>query len=116
MPGGGFRYYRDAELGPEYEAAMDALFGTYSAALPRVRAWVDRRSRARTASPRRPAPAPSTPRRSTSCAGCCPRRRCRHMGIYATGQAYEQLILHLIGHPLPEARRYGQRSSTRSRR
>ena len=30
------------------------------------------------------------------------------MGIYATGQAYEQLILHLIGHPLPEARRYGE--------
>src|SRR3954465_13343546 len=29
------------------------------------------------------------------------------MGIYATGQAYEQLILHLLGHPLPEARRYG---------
>ena len=30
------------------------------------------------------------------------------MGIYATGQAYEQLILHLLGHPLPEARRYGE--------
>ena len=30
------------------------------------------------------------------------------MGIYATGQTYEQLILHLLGHPLPEARRYGQ--------
>ena len=30
------------------------------------------------------------------------------MGIYATGQSYEQLILHLIGHPLPEARRYGE--------
>ena len=29
------------------------------------------------------------------------------MGIYATGQAYEQLILHLLGHPLPEARAYG---------
>ena len=29
------------------------------------------------------------------------------MGIYATGQAYEQLILHLLGHPLPEARHYG---------
>jgi thymidylate synthase ThyX len=27
MPGGGYRYHRDAELGPDYEAAMDALFG-----------------------------------------------------------------------------------------
>ena len=36
MPAGGrFRYYRDAELGPEYERAMDGLFSTYS---PRFRA------------------------------------------------------------------------------
>ena len=30
------------------------------------------------------------------------------MGIYATGQAYEQLILHLLAHPLPEARVCGK--------
>jgi thymidylate synthase ThyX len=30
------------------------------------------------------------------------------MGIYASGQTYEQLILHLLAHPLPEARRNGQ--------
>jgi thymidylate synthase ThyX len=30
------------------------------------------------------------------------------MGIYGSGQAYEQLILHLFAHPLPEARAYGQ--------
>ena len=36
MPGGGYRYYRDATLGPEYEAAMDALFDTYAAALAPV--------------------------------------------------------------------------------
>jgi len=29
------------------------------------------------------------------------------MGIYGTGQVYEQLILHLLGDPLPEARAYG---------
>src|ERR1700704_6252994 len=39
MPGGGYRYYRDPELGPEYRAAMDELFSTYSAALPEVTAW-----------------------------------------------------------------------------
>src|SRR6187397_536335 len=37
MPGGGYRYYRDPALGPEYEAAMDALFDTYATALPQVR-------------------------------------------------------------------------------
>jgi thymidylate synthase ThyX len=30
------------------------------------------------------------------------------MGIFATGQTYEQLILHLLAHPLPEARDYGR--------
>ena len=40
--------------------------------------------------------------------GLLPASSLSHMGIYATGQAYEQLILHLIGHPLPEARRYGE--------
>src|SRR5438874_2542431 len=30
MPGGGYRFYRDAALGSEYAAAMEALFDTYS--------------------------------------------------------------------------------------
>src|SRR4051812_44135577 len=41
MPGGGYRYYRDASLGAEYAGAMDALFNAYAEALPRVSAWVD---------------------------------------------------------------------------
>jgi thymidylate synthase ThyX len=31
-----------------------------------------------------------------------------HMGIFATGQSYEQLVLHLLAHPLEEARSYGR--------
>src|SRR5436309_5393913 len=42
MPGGGYRYLRDPSLGGAYETAMDELFATYSAALPRVTEWVDR--------------------------------------------------------------------------
>src|SRR6201999_1067642 len=30
-----------------------------------------------------------------------------HVGIYASGQAYEQLILRLMASPLPEAREFG---------
>src|SRR4051812_38217952 len=37
-PGGGYRYYRDARLGADYERAMDSLFGAYAEALPIVRA------------------------------------------------------------------------------
>src|SRR5437899_6815325 len=43
MDGGRYRYYRDAALGPDYERALDVLFDTYSAALPRVSAWVEER-------------------------------------------------------------------------
>src|SRR4051794_22458588 len=38
-PAGGYRYYRDPELGPEYAAAMDDVFRIYSDLLPRVTAW-----------------------------------------------------------------------------
>ena len=39
--------------------------------------------------------------------GLLPAASLSHMGIYASGQTYEQLILHLLAHPLPEARSYG---------
>ena len=101
MPGGGYRYLRDAELGPEYEAAMDALFGAYAEALPRVRGWVDETF------PRTDGEPEAARRRAVNAKafdllrGLLPAASLSHMGIYATGQAYEQLILHLIGHPLP---------------
>jgi thymidylate synthase ThyX len=71
MPGGGFRYYRDARLAPAYARAMDELFTIYSESLPRVIAWAAEEF------PAPPTPARSSPRRSTCCAGCCPRRRSR---------------------------------------
>src|SRR5829696_8842306 len=36
MSGGRYRYYRDRELGPAYEAAMDDLFEIYAASLPEL--------------------------------------------------------------------------------
>jgi thymidylate synthase ThyX len=108
MPGGGHRYYRDPQLGPSYEAAMDSLFGAYAGALPRVRAWVEETF------PGSDGESPAARRRAVNAKaldllrGLLPAASLSHMGIYATGQSYEQLILHLIGHPLPEARRYGQ--------
>jgi thymidylate synthase ThyX len=106
-PPGGYRYYRDAELGPEYEAAMDGLFGIYSRALPRVMAWAAQEF------PRAPEEAPAAHARAIKAKsldllrGLLPASSLSHMGIFATGQTYEQLILHLLAHPLPEARAYG---------
>ena len=108
MPGGGYRYYRDAELGPEYDAAMDSLFDTYAAAAAAVRAWVDS-SYPRVDGESEVARARAVGAKALDLLrGLLPAASLSHMGIYATGQAYEQLILHLIGHPLPEARRYGE--------
>jgi thymidylate synthase ThyX len=103
-----YRYYRDPELGPAYEAAMDEIFGIYSAALPRVQAWATKRY---------PATAGESPRAHERAIrakaldllrGLLPAASLSHMGIFATGQTYEQLILHLLAHPLPEARHYGR--------
>jgi len=108
MPGGGYRYFRDEALGPEYEAAMDALFGAYAEALPRVRLWADETF------PRREGEPKAARRRAVNAKaydllrGLLPAASLSHMGIYASGQAYEQLILHLMADPLPEARAYGQ--------
>ncbi|HEU4658345.1 MAG TPA: FAD-dependent thymidylate synthase, partial [Capillimicrobium sp.] len=105
MPGGGYRYYRDASLGPEYEAAMDEVFGIYSSTLPRVAGWVE------ATFPGDPSPARTRAVKAQALdllRGLLPAASLSHMGIYATGQTYEQLILHLMAHPLPEARRYGQ--------
>jgi thymidylate synthase ThyX len=121
MPGGGgaadaadaaggaprYRYYRDAELGPAYNRAMDELFATYSAALPQVLAW------AQAEFPRSAADPPAAHARALKAKaldllrGLLPASSLSHMGIFATGQTYEQLILHLLAHPLPEARHYG---------
>jgi thymidylate synthase ThyX len=107
-PPGGYRFYRDPELGPEYETAMNELFSIYSAALPRVCAW------AQAEFPRGPEePAAAHTRAIKAKAldllrGLLPASSLSHMGIFATGQTYEQLILHLLAHPLPEAQRYGR--------
>jgi thymidylate synthase ThyX len=106
-PGRGYRYWRDASLGPEYEAAMDSLFDTYARSLPRVEAWAAERF------PRAEGEPESAHRRSIRAKaldllrGLLPAASLSHMGIFATGQAYEQLLLHLLASPLPEAREVG---------
>ncbi len=108
MPDGGYRYYRDPSLGHEYEAAMDAVFGIYSAALPRVSAWAEGQF-ARAEGESEAAHARACQAKALDLLrGLLPAASLSHMGIFATGQTYEQLVLHLLAHPLPEARHYGR--------
>ncbi len=105
--GGGYRHYRSEELGPAFEAAMDQLFSIYSQSLGRVEEWAASRW------PRGDEEPEAAWRRSIRAKaldllrGLLPAATLSHVGIYASGQAYEQLLLRLMASPLPEAREYG---------
>jgi len=108
LPEGGYRFYRDEErLGPEFAAAMDEIFAIYSRSLGEVEEWAAARW------PRGDEEPEAAWRRSIRAKaldllrGLLPAATLSHVGIYASGQAYEQLIMRLLASPLPEARAYG---------
>jgi thymidylate synthase ThyX len=107
LPGGGYRFYRGEELGPEFAAAMDEIFVIYSRSLGKVEEW------AATRWPRSDDEPEAAWRRSIRAKaldllrGLLPAATLSHVGIYASGQAYEQLLLRLMASPLPEAREFG---------
>ena len=105
---GGYRYYSDAELGPRYAAAMDELFAIYSRSLETVQAWAAERWPRDPEQPERAWQGSIRAKALDLLRGLLPASTLSHVGIYASGQAYEQLLLHLAASPLPEARAYGE--------
>jgi thymidylate synthase ThyX len=107
MPdGGGYRYYWDERLGDPYRTAMDELFEIYSRSLASVTAWAAERW------PRGEEPEAAWKRSIRAKAldllrGVLPAATLSHVGVFASGQAYEQLLLRLMASPLPEARDFG---------
>src|SRR5829696_2766805 len=104
----GYRYWRDAQLGPEYEAAMDSVFGAYSEALPRVEAWAAERFPRADGEPEGAHMRSIRAKALDLLRGLLPAASLSHVGIFASGQAYEQLLLRLSASPLPEAREYAR--------
>jgi len=107
IPGGGYRYYRDDLLDGPFREAMDRVFSIYSESIPVVEEWAAEQF------PR--GDEPEGPWRSSIRAkaldllrGLLPAATLSHVGIFASGQAYEQLLLRLMASPLPEARSFGQ--------
>jgi thymidylate synthase ThyX len=103
--GGGYRFYRDDELGPEFAEAMDELFSIYSRSLAAVREWAAERW------PRGDEPEAAWQRSIKAKAldllrGLLPASTLSHVGIFASGQAYEQLLLRMLASPLPESRHF----------
>jgi thymidylate synthase ThyX len=108
LPGFGFRYHRDARFGPEYERALDELFATYGRLLEETTGWVGETFR-RADDQSAAAHARAVRAKALDLVrGLLPAATLSHVGIYASGQTYEQLVLHLLAHPLAEARAYGQ--------
>jgi thymidylate synthase ThyX len=108
VDGLGYRYHRDARFGPQYERALDDIFESYGRLLERTTAWVGE------SFPRAGGESPAAHARAVRAKaldlvrGVLPAATLSHVGVYASGQTYEQLVLHLLAHPLAEARTYGE--------
>ena len=121
LENGQYRYYRPPELLDSPTAR--ATWARWTASSTRT-ARSCRRCRPgwRSASPNKRGTATScTGRRrrrsrSTRCAACLPAASLSNIGIYATGQSYEQLLLRMRAHPLPEARSYAELMLTELRK
>lgn len=111
-PGGRFRYYVDPEIqaspvGAVYREAMDTLFETYASSLEPLRAHLEANL---------PPEADAGARRRAIRAltldlarQLLPAATTSNLGIFGSPQAYEQLVMRLRAHPLPEARRWAER-------
>ncbi len=111
--GGRYRFYRDpeilsSELGTRYVGDMDRLFDTYAELAPIVAEHV------RLTTPKNPADSDFVYRMAVKAKaldavrGILPAAAQSNVGMYGSGQAYEQMLLRLRAHPLPEARSYAE--------
>jgi thymidylate synthase ThyX len=105
---GGYRYYSDGELGPAYHEAMDELFDAYSRSLEVVGSWAAERWPRADGQPEGAWRSSVRAKALDLLRGLLPASTLSHVGIYASGQAYEGLLLRLAASPLPEARAFGE--------
>jgi thymidylate synthase ThyX len=112
---GHYRYLRDSEvlrspLGATYVRAMDTLFDTYSTLREPLTRHLDETLP--------PEPDVNARKRAIRALaldlmrGLLPAGTVSNVGMYASPQAYEQLVLRLRAHPLPEARAYAELINT----
>jgi thymidylate synthase ThyX len=111
LPNGRMRYYRDPQilespLGARYVGDMDRLFDAYAGLLPIMQAHFAELH------PKSEADSDFAWRQSVrakafdALRGTLPAGATSNLGIYASGQAYETLLIRMRAHALPEARVY----------
>ena len=108
---GRYRYYRDPHVlksahGTRYVGDMDRMFDTYAELLPVMNAHFAK------VHPQQAGDSDFVWRQAVKAKafdalrGLLPAASLSNVGIYGTGQAYEQLLIRMRAHPLPEAREY----------
>jgi thymidylate synthase ThyX len=113
LANGLYRFYRDNELlesrfGARYIGEMDRMFDTYRELLPVLTDWLALKY------PKTPEDTDFVYRQAIRAKaldglrGLLPASALSNLGIYASGQAYEALLLRMRAHPLPEVREYAQ--------
>src|SRR6204780_4166119 len=113
LPNGLYRFYRDTDLlesrfGARYIGEMDRMFDTYRELLPVLTDWLGAKY------PKTPEDTDFVYRQAIRAKaldglrGLLPASALSNLGIYASGQAYEALLLRMRAHPLPEVRDYAQ--------
>ena len=111
--GGRYRYFRDPEilsspLGTRYIADMDRLFENYAEMVTLMT------NHFRSQTPKSDSDSDFVYRQATAAKafdavrGMLPAASLSNVGIYASGQAYEALLIRMRSHPLPEARSYAE--------
>jgi thymidylate synthase ThyX len=119
-PGGRYRYHRDADVmaGPHaaaYVEHLDAIFDLYAGMVPQVLEWVRQRW------PKDDATTPFAYRNATKAKaldllrGLLPAATTSNVGMFASGQAYEGLLLRLRADELAESRSVAHRLLTELR-
>jgi thymidylate synthase ThyX len=119
--GGRYRFYRDpavlgSPLGTRYVGDMDRLFDTYAELVPLLADFFRERF------PKDPSDTDFVYRQAVrakafdALRGILPAASLSNVGIYGTGQGYEQLLLRMRAHPLPEARAYADLMLTELRK
>jgi thymidylate synthase ThyX len=109
-PGGRYRYHVPEELRgslrERYVLTLDQAFDAYREWLPRLRAFYEARY------PRDPGESETVYRASIrakaldTLRGLLPAATTSNVGIFGSGQGYEQLLLRMRAHPLTEVRTY----------
>jgi thymidylate synthase ThyX len=118
---GRYRYHRDADVmaGPHasaYETTLDAIFATYAALVPEVLDWVRRRW------PKDDATSAFVYGNATKAKaldllrGLLPAATTSNVGMFASGQSYEGLLLRLRADELAESRAVADRLLTELRK